>query len=356
MRDMFISYNHHDRAWAEKLHQSLQALGYDVFLDHANLRAGGRWHDALNNELAESKSLVILWSKTGIESNWVHNEVAQFQQRRDHGPVVQVALNASFEPLAALHLITDIHAANQYVRGPGNIDANIWARVIERVEDGAGDKNLLPVHKVIIASTKPAMKAILQKKGGSLAAKALIAKLALGANLHDRYGHTPEEWQPFGQARTIDTVLANLRQTLIEGEGPRFTWKPSTALWSPNRASREKYVDRLLDEPCVVVIDALSMYDMNVREVAGEVIDMCLANPAAAVMLLPPTIDSHREPLRGALEAMVSGLFKKVYREFRESRLPKAHCSLLTPDDLEIARLLTNVIRSSEKPAVLRMA
>jgi hypothetical protein len=73
-------------------------------------------------------------------------------------------------------------------------------------------------------------------------------------------------------------------------------------------------------------------------------------------MLLPPTIDSHREPLRGALEAVISILFKRVYREFRETHLPKAHCSLLTPDDLEMARLLRSVVRSSDKHPMLRMA
>ena len=356
MRDAFISYNHQDRAWAEKLYQSLTSLGYDVFLDQKGLRAGGPWHSALDNELAQSHSLVVLWSKPGIASDWVQNEVAQFKQRKDPGPVVQIALNATYAPLAELQTITSLHSANQYAGGAANVDPNMWTSVIEQVEVGVGRDNVLPVHKVIVASTKAGMKAILSKKGGNAAARGLTESLTLGANIHERYGSEPGEWRPFGQTRTIDTLLADLRQRVIEGKGRRFKWRKSTVLWSAVQQTREAYMRTLSEEPCAVIIDALSLYDTKIRDTASKVVDECLSNPVAAIMLLPPRIDTYREPLRGALEEVVSGIFMKIYREFRESRLPRAQCSLLTPDDLEIARLLANVVRSSDKDKMLRMA
>ena len=80
MADVFISYQHEDRAAAERLAQRLGADGLTVWWD-TSLVAGDAWTDTIRAELKAAKVVVVLWSSASWASRWVQAEATAGHQR-----------------------------------------------------------------------------------------------------------------------------------------------------------------------------------------------------------------------------------------------------------------------------------
>ncbi|MER8777025.1 toll/interleukin-1 receptor domain-containing protein [Mesorhizobium sp. M0977] len=78
--DVFISYASEDRGPAAKLASALGALGWSVWWDR-NIVAGQTYDQAIERELETAKSVVVLWSKHSIASEWVKNEATVAAER-----------------------------------------------------------------------------------------------------------------------------------------------------------------------------------------------------------------------------------------------------------------------------------
>lgn len=72
--DAFISHSSKNLSVALSLEQTLENAGVKVWVDHENLRAGGLLLDALQEALAHSRNLVLLWSKPASTSRYVSAE------------------------------------------------------------------------------------------------------------------------------------------------------------------------------------------------------------------------------------------------------------------------------------------
>src|SRR4051812_33749469 len=77
--DIFISYSNSDRAWAERLDQSLTAKGINCFRDQNRLDVGQPWEPQLARAVEQSKHLVVLWSANAEASPWVRRELGKFE-------------------------------------------------------------------------------------------------------------------------------------------------------------------------------------------------------------------------------------------------------------------------------------
>ena len=75
MTDIFISYASEDRERAGKLAQAFGAMGWSVWWDR-RIIVGQAFDQAIERELKAAKSIVVLWSKYSITSEWVKNEAA----------------------------------------------------------------------------------------------------------------------------------------------------------------------------------------------------------------------------------------------------------------------------------------
>ena len=75
MTDIFISYASEDREYAGKLAQAFSAMGWSVWWDR-RIIVGQTFDQTIERELAAAKSVVVLWSKYSITSEWVKNEAA----------------------------------------------------------------------------------------------------------------------------------------------------------------------------------------------------------------------------------------------------------------------------------------
>jgi hypothetical protein len=80
MTDVFISYATEDRERVRKIASALQACGWSVWWDR-NIKAGQAFDQVIEHELETAKSVVVLWSKDSISSEWVKNEAATAAER-----------------------------------------------------------------------------------------------------------------------------------------------------------------------------------------------------------------------------------------------------------------------------------
>ena len=105
MVDIFISYVHQDRECAAKLAEAFSALGWSVWWDR-RIVVGQRFDQAIERELEAAKTVVVLWSKNSIASEWVMNEAAVGAKRGVLIPAllesVQLPLEFSREQTADL--------------------------------------------------------------------------------------------------------------------------------------------------------------------------------------------------------------------------------------------------------------
>lgn len=80
MADVFISYASEDRDRADQLASALGALGWSVWWDR-KIITGQAFDHVIERELENAKSIVVLWSKHSIRSEWVKNEAAAASER-----------------------------------------------------------------------------------------------------------------------------------------------------------------------------------------------------------------------------------------------------------------------------------
>jgi hypothetical protein len=80
MADVFISYASEDRDRAAQLASSLSAIGWSIWWDR-KIITGQAFDHVIERELENAKSVIVLWSKHSIESEWVRNEAAVATER-----------------------------------------------------------------------------------------------------------------------------------------------------------------------------------------------------------------------------------------------------------------------------------
>jgi TIR domain len=81
MSDIFISYASEDRPRAEVLAQTLvEGHGWSTFWDRT-IPIGKTWRETIGRELKGARCVIVLWSKTSIESGWVQEEADDAKRR-----------------------------------------------------------------------------------------------------------------------------------------------------------------------------------------------------------------------------------------------------------------------------------
>jgi YD repeat-containing protein len=95
MSDVFISYASEDRTRARKLAEVLEAKGFSVWWDR-NIVAGQTYDEVIEHELETATSVVVLWSKHSVVSEWVKNEA---QVAVERGTLVPALIDAVKPPL-----------------------------------------------------------------------------------------------------------------------------------------------------------------------------------------------------------------------------------------------------------------
>jgi hypothetical protein len=76
MSDIFLSYSSSDRARAALLARALETRGWSVWWDRT-IPPGREYDEVIEEALAETRCVVVLWSKASAASSWVKNEASE---------------------------------------------------------------------------------------------------------------------------------------------------------------------------------------------------------------------------------------------------------------------------------------
>lgn len=92
---VFLSYSRDDQKDALLIFNALENAGFSVWWDGL-LEGGERFAHTTKAALENAKAVVVCWSKTSIDSHWVHDEATR---GRDVGKLVPLSLDGSDPPL-----------------------------------------------------------------------------------------------------------------------------------------------------------------------------------------------------------------------------------------------------------------
>ena len=97
MTSVFISYSREDSQIAEKVAALLEDSGYRVLMDQQwHIAVGDTLRDMIDNGCKSATCVLVLWSKSAVESQWVNSEASIGLERRR---LLQVMLDGTRPPL-----------------------------------------------------------------------------------------------------------------------------------------------------------------------------------------------------------------------------------------------------------------
>ncbi len=85
--DIFLSYGHDDVQTAKRFAESFEREGISVWWD-ASIRSGEAFDAVIENALKGAKAVVVLWSKTSVQSRWVRAEATLADRNRTLVPAM----------------------------------------------------------------------------------------------------------------------------------------------------------------------------------------------------------------------------------------------------------------------------
>jgi len=92
---VFLSYSRDDVATAKQLAACIDGAGHQVWWDR-QIEGGSRFTTEIDRELKGADAVVVIWTKSSVESPWVQDEAAE---GRDNGRLIPVMLGADKPPL-----------------------------------------------------------------------------------------------------------------------------------------------------------------------------------------------------------------------------------------------------------------
>src|SRR5262245_35741017 len=95
MPDLFLSYSREDQATARHFATRLEQAGFTVWWDQA-LNPGDAFEQVTEQALEQAKAVVVLWSKTSVQSRWVRAEATQANA---DGRLVPVMIESCKRPI-----------------------------------------------------------------------------------------------------------------------------------------------------------------------------------------------------------------------------------------------------------------
>jgi len=103
---IFLSYASQDRRQAKPIAEALASQGWSVWWDQ-DIPAGRRFDEVISNELHASECVVVLWSSSSVNSDWVKEEATEAAARRILVPVLleDVSIPLGFRRIQAARLI-----------------------------------------------------------------------------------------------------------------------------------------------------------------------------------------------------------------------------------------------------------
>jgi hypothetical protein len=85
----FISYSSRDSAFASQLYDDLQKYSVRCWIAERDMRIGDPIRDRIHKVIRKREKLLLILSKSSVESSWVGNEVEKaFNEENDRGELI----------------------------------------------------------------------------------------------------------------------------------------------------------------------------------------------------------------------------------------------------------------------------
>lgn len=102
MAEVFISYDHDDLEYVDRLAEWLRNAGISSWLDRGSLRTGDKWKEEITKAIEECGAFIVVMSPRSLDSEWVNKELTYAEDLKK--PIFPLLLEGKGFPLLA-----DIH-------------------------------------------------------------------------------------------------------------------------------------------------------------------------------------------------------------------------------------------------------
>jgi TIR domain len=103
MHEIFISYSRHDSDAANALGDTLCKAGLSVWLDRNAIREGDAFDTQIEEAIAQTRVVIVIWSEHSVKSHWVRAEAAYALGKHKLLPIL---VDQSEPPLQFLQIQT----------------------------------------------------------------------------------------------------------------------------------------------------------------------------------------------------------------------------------------------------------
>jgi hypothetical protein len=103
MHEIFISYSRRDSATVQALAAALGKTGLSVWVDTSRLQEGDAYDTQIEDAIAQTRVVVVVWSKNSVRSQWVRAEAAYALGKHK---LLPIAIDNTDPPLQFLHIQT----------------------------------------------------------------------------------------------------------------------------------------------------------------------------------------------------------------------------------------------------------
>ncbi len=106
MIDIFVSYSTHDRQRVKQLTDVISKSGFSIWADYQIL-AGEHWANKIEQQLHNSRCVIVIWSRSSTSSEWVREEAAYARETKKLIPVLidNIDLPIGFNTLQSISLV-----------------------------------------------------------------------------------------------------------------------------------------------------------------------------------------------------------------------------------------------------------
>jgi hypothetical protein len=103
MHEIFISYSRRDSATVQALATALREKGLSVWVDQSGIQEGDAYDTQIEDAIAQTRVVIVLWSKHSVRSQWVRAEAAYALGKQK---LLPIAIDRTDPPLQFLHIQT----------------------------------------------------------------------------------------------------------------------------------------------------------------------------------------------------------------------------------------------------------
>src|SRR5262249_60141944 len=103
MHELFISYSRHDSDAANALADMLSKAGLSVWLDRKAIQEGDAFDTQIEEAIAQTCVVIVIWSEHSVKSHWVRAEAAYALGKRK---LLPISIDQSEPPLQFMQIQT----------------------------------------------------------------------------------------------------------------------------------------------------------------------------------------------------------------------------------------------------------